>query len=220
MADSVSGSLELLLLMGGGGLLSMLGFWLMLREGPGGGGTKLGFGSMQVPTSTAGFAIFFGGLAAFSAPIVAPDSVHQAIVQIAPAKLRPGPGDPASFVRARGQMTGDDEPRNDRLEGATFLAIGQLLGGTQSGKDVDWYELELEPVAARRVEVDLAGEARGCRASFFNTDRRYLGLKPLSRGRNHLELGQSGDARMYLKIDCMEAGGITSYTIAHGPAAG
>jgi hypothetical protein len=216
MASSVSGSLELLLLMGGGGLLSIFGFWLMLREGPGSGGAKIGFGSLQVSASTAGFAIFFGGLTAFSAPIVAPNSVHQAIVEIAPASLRPGAGDPARFVRARGQIPADDEPRNDEIEGATFLAIGQLRGGTHTGKDVDWYELETEPAAAGRMEVDLAGEARGCRAGFFNDERRYLGLKPLAPGRNRIEIDQTGGDRMYLRLECMESRGVSSYTITHG----
>lgn len=215
MADSILETMDLLLLMGGGGLLSVLGFWLMLREGPGGGGAEIALGSLHVPASTAGFAIFFSGLATFSAPIVAPETTHQAMVRIAPASLRPGTGDPATFVQAGGHFGADDEPANDSFEGATVLDDGQLLGGTQTGKDVDWYQVEVDPRIGGRIEVDMAGAGRGCRASLFNGSKAYLGLEPLARGRNELKLDPASGERIYVKLDCRESDAVNSYTIAY-----
>lgn len=214
MENLATESLELLLLMGGGGLLSVAGFWLMLKEGPGGAGAKIGLGNLQISASSAGFAVFFTGLATFSAPIVAPNSTHEVIARIAPASLRPG-SDPSSFIRAGGHFGMDDEPRNDRMEGATLVELGQLVGGTHSGTDVDWFKFDLSQRPTGQIEVEISEGASGCRASFFDGEKRYLGLDPLDRGRNTLQVVTAGMDDVFVKLDCAETAGIDSYTITY-----
>lgn len=209
-------SLELITLMVCGGLLAVAGFWLMLREGPGGGGATIGIGNLQVSASSAGFAVFFSGLATFSAPIVAPNSTHTVLAKIAPANLRPG-SDATNFRRAGGHFGLENEPQNDQKDGATVLELGQLLGGTHSGIDVDWYRFDLRNVPADEIEVEIAEAGRGCRASFFDEEEQYLGLNPLLRGKNELQLTTGEAEEMFVKIDCIESANTDSYTITFNP---
>ena len=94
--ESATDSTQLLALMGGGGLLAALGFWLMLWTGPGGESARIALGSLHVPATAAGFTLFLGGMATFSAPVVAPGGTHAMLAQIAPAVFAPGTGTPVA----------------------------------------------------------------------------------------------------------------------------
>ncbi|MEM8571184.1 MAG: hypothetical protein AAGG56_09775 [Pseudomonadota bacterium] len=217
MVISVNESLELLAMMGGGGLLAVGGFWLMLREGPGGAGAKIGLGNAQVSASTAGFAVFFSGLATFSAPIVAPTSTHNFVNKIAPANMKPGIAE-TNFVQAGGHVAPDYEPHNDRIEGATLVGMGELVGGTHSGTDVDWYWFDLSAQQGEPIAVEIAENSQYCRSSFFNLEREHLRMENLSAGLNQIDIDPGSSERVYVKLDCAESAAVSGYTIAYDRA--
>jgi hypothetical protein len=216
MAGSATESPALLSLMLGGGIVAMLGFWLMLRVGTGGESLRIGIGSAKISASSAGFAVFFGGMAAFSAPIIAPGSIGGLLSEIAPVSLMPGEGS-TGFVQAGGRLGPDDEPDNDQIAGASPVAPLQLVSGRNSDKDVDWYRFDTRGRESGRIEVNVSVGSSGCHVRFFDNRQHYVGTRPLDRGKNLFKVSVTGNPGLYVQIGCVQGASADRYTIAFRP---
>jgi hypothetical protein len=220
MAIAALNSSELVSLMVAGGGVAITGFWLMLREGPAGEAAKISLGSMQVSSSTAGFAVFFSGLAAFSAPVVAPVSTRAFMNTIIPASFGPGEesvGDSPAFVQASGHISAQPTQPNTNISNAMIVEPGKLVGGTHARDQSDWYLFDTRSVTDPQIEIEISERNRGCHAHFYDDQQKYLGLVSLTRGRNALNLDVKGNEGFYVQLACVQNATTQSYTVTFNP---
>ncbi|WP_111429505.1 hypothetical protein [Rhodobacteraceae bacterium DSL-40] len=213
--ESATDSTQLLALMGGGGLLAALGFWLMLWTGPGGESARIALGSLHVPATAAGFTLFLGGMATFSAPVVAPGGTHAMLAQIAPAVFAPGAGT-EQFELAAGHPGSGGSAE----EAAVALTSGALVGGTHGGGSIDWFRLDTAGLEESRIEVAISERASGCRAHAFDSEMNRLGARRLGPGENRMTLDVSGNREIFMQLLCDRKTAAGSYTITFAPKRG
>ncbi|MCB1352999.1 MAG: hypothetical protein KDK03_09700 [Rhodobacteraceae bacterium] len=213
----------MLAFMTGGGLVALAGLWLMLREGVSGAAAKLALGSFEVQSTSAGFAVFLAGTAAFTAPLVAPESTKALVERVMPAGA--GPADFGLTVErtALGSVTGlipaDKEPDNNAVEGAAVVRPGDLAGGTHSGDDPDWFLFDTRSLENQRVEVEIEERGEGCHAHFYDGQQQYMGLVSLVPGRNLFRLDVNNNEAFFAQLTCLETVGTQAYHVSFGAVA-
>lgn len=203
LADLLSA--QFISLMAGGGIAAMLGFWLMLREGPNGSAARFMLGNYQVSSLSTGFALFFSGVTAALAPIVAPEALMSRDSDVTEA---------TSFIEANGHGGQGIAPGTiEMLTGRAIEPRGRLAQGAHANEDADWYYVDLAQARGEGVAIEVAHDTPDCHVHLYDDRQRYVGLRSLHEGHNKLDVQTEGIAGYYLKLACLQEGRGDSYTV-------
>jgi hypothetical protein len=198
--------------MAAGTMLAVAGIWLMLRETASGQAAQIVLGPLKIQSAPAGFSVFVAGAAAFTSPIVAPETTEDLIEKVASARgaglaeLGPSPERaPAKAGMPTGLVPSDAEPDNDERSGAATVRDGNLAGGQHAGENADWFRLDTADLANRRIAVRISERTRDCLAHFYDGGQSYIGLVALVPDRNEFELEVGENESFWVQLTCMRA---------------
>ncbi len=206
-------SAEAVGLMSFGGLMALAGVWLMLLEGET-GSAKLALFGVEVQAVPAGFAVFLAGSVTTIAPIVEPEGTSQLVSgALSATGLTQMPVETVQVEIPPEASRRDFEPSNNGMAAAGLIRLGEMVTGTHSGSDWDWYLLGTESLTDGRFQVVVREGDRACDVFYFDWRRQFAGGSKLSPGSVGIEIPVGDNPGYFVQFACPEGTDERTYVV-------
>lgn len=185
-----------------GGAVALVGVWLMLLEGAV-ESAKIALFGMELQAAPLGFAVFVAGSAATIAPIVEPDATSRMVKgALSATGLTEVPIAVPPLVIPPEASRRDYEPSNDQMAAAGLIKIGEMVSGTHSGEDWDWYLLGTENLQGRAFQVAVTNGSRACDVFYFDWQWQFAGGTELRSGTVGAKIPVGSNPGIFIQFAC------------------